>query len=100
MVKKRKKNNKELFTILALLIGLFAITLFFIQQPEISEDIVKHDESCIPAECCHPKTCLDINEKPDCDDIYCTQECSPDTMDCGQGSCQRINGECQAVYNN
>ena len=101
MAKKRKKNNKELFTILALLTGLFIVTFFFISQPEISEtqEIDKNLNNCVPAECCHPKTCVDVGEKPICDDIYCTKECSPGTMDCGQGSCQRIEGKCQAVFN-
>lgn len=54
------------------------------------------DEDCVPASCCHANSCVAKNNAPSCIGIYCTQECSPDTLDCGQGRCACINNKCSA----
>ncbi len=56
------------------------------------------DTDCVPAECCHPDTCVPIEKAPNCNGIFCTQECAPSTLDCGQGSCGCIEGRCNAVF--
>ena len=56
------------------------------------------DADCVPATCCHPSNCVSINNKPNCEGIFCTQECAPNTLDCGQGSCQCIDGKCKAFF--
>jgi len=53
---------------------------------------------CVPAQCCHPTSCIDKKFAPDCTGVPCTLECSPGTMDCGAGYCARINGVCQVVW--
>jgi len=53
---------------------------------------------CLPAQCCHPTSCINRNYKSVCN-LLCTQECQPGTMDCGQGSCDCINNVCTAVVN-
>ncbi|PRQ06783.1 hypothetical protein [Enhygromyxa salina] len=58
------------------------------------------DVDCVPAQCCHPTTCVPASEAPDCSDIACTEECQGGTMDCGQGHCGCQDGACVAVIDN
>ena len=55
------------------------------------------DADCVPAECCHPTSCVAANQAPDCADVICTLECRPNTMDCGQGHCACQDGQCAAI---
>lgn len=64
---------------------------------EIGECITNED--CVYAQCCHPSSCVPITNKPNCEGIFCTQECAPGTLDCNQGSCKCIRGKCKAVFN-
>ena len=52
---------------------------------------------CVPAQCCHPTTCVHKSQAPDCSNIACTKECRPGTLDCGNGHCQCDDGSCKAV---
>lgn len=68
--------------------------------PEASESNVsgngaecKTDADCVPAQCCHPTACVPASEAPSCDDVMCTMECKPGTLDCG-GSCGCVEGQC------
>ena len=63
------------------------------EKPECST----HSD-CTPATCCHPKTCVPIAQKPNCDSAFCTMECSPGTLDCNQGYCACSRGKCSAVF--
>ncbi len=54
---------------------------------------------CVPAQCCHPTSCVLKDKAPDCDGMMCTMECKPGTMDCNQGQCEYINGKCEAISN-
>lgn len=56
------------------------------------------DEDCVPAQCCHPDSCINIDYRPNCEGIFCTMECRPGTMDCGQGRCACIDNTCQVVW--
>jgi putative hemolysin len=53
---------------------------------------------CVPEFCCHSSTCVDLEHKPNCTDIFCTQECMPGTMDCGQGHCVCLNNTCKVEW--
>ena len=55
--------------------------------------------TCVPASCCHPTECVTSDQAPDCSGLLCTQECVPGTLDCQQGYCEAIDGECVAVFN-
>ncbi|MEK6850875.1 MAG: hypothetical protein AABX85_04840 [Nanoarchaeota archaeon] len=57
-----------------------------------------NDADCVPASCCHSKSCVVKSGAPDCKRIFCTQECSANTLDCGQGSCACVNNKCLAVF--
>jgi hypothetical protein len=54
------------------------------------------DADCVPAECCHAKTCTSKDKAPDCTDMMCTLDCRAGTMDCGWGKCVCQNGQCAA----
>ena len=56
------------------------------------------DDHCVPAQCCHPTSCVPISQAHDCSGLMCSQECVPGTMDCGQGSCVCVKGECQVEW--
>ena len=52
------------------------------------------DTECVPKTCCHPSACVHASQQPDCSDIYCTADCKPNTIDCGQGACKCMNQKC------
>ena len=54
---------------------------------------------CVPATCCHPTQCVPESQAPNCSDIFCTQECQPGTMDCGQGYCGVVDNKCAVIWN-
>ncbi len=56
------------------------------------------DADCVPAQCCHPTSCLLRENAPSCSGIVCTGECAPGTMDCGCGHCACIKGECRIEW--
>lgn len=56
-----------------------------------------NDNDCVPASCCHARTCVAASEKPTCKGVYCTQVCEPETLDCGQARCSCIQQRCVVV---
>jgi hypothetical protein len=51
---------------------------------------------CVPAQCCHPTSCINkVAQKP-CDGILCTESCEG-PLDCGAGSCGCVQGTCSVV---
>lgn len=52
---------------------------------------------CIPAQRCHPTSCIPVSDKQDNSGTICTLDCAPGTLDCGQGSCICTNGKCGAL---
>ena len=64
---------------------------------DINENLsCNEDSDCVPAGCCHPTSCINKDFKEDCSDIFCSMECAPDTMDCGQGRCICEENKCKA----
>ena len=56
-------------------------------------------EICVPASCCHATECVLKDEAPNCSDSICTMSCEPDTLDCGHGRCEYVDGKCGVVWN-
>ena len=54
------------------------------------------DADCVPAQCCHPTSCVKQAAKPSCTDIMCTMSCEG-SLDCGAGSCGCTNGRCSVI---
>lgn len=63
-----------------------------------TETSCQTDSDCVPAECCHPTSCINTRFKSVCN-LFCTQECSG-PLDCDAGSCQCINGKCAVKSSN
>lgn len=83
-------HNKKLFWIIIILIIALIVLVWSILQNAEKVD-------CVPAICCHPIECVSIEEAPDCSGVVCSAECKPGSLDCGQGSCEFVEGECVAV---
>lgn len=56
------------------------------------------NSDCLPTSCCHPSKCTSADKAPNCKGTFCTMECSPNSLDCGQGSCACVNNKCAAVF--
>lgn len=53
------------------------------------------DADCVPAQCCHPTSCVNkVAQKP-CNEM-CTMNCQG-PLDCGAGSCGCVQGQCSVV---
>jgi len=53
-------------------------------------------DDCVPAECCHPTSCINkINERA-CNNVACTKSCEG-PIDCGAGRCGCVSGKCSVV---
>ncbi len=53
------------------------------------------DDDCVPAECCHPASCINKANKGVCT-LLCTMSCEG-PIDCGAGRCGCVNGKCSVV---
>lgn len=51
---------------------------------------------CVPAQCCHPTSCINRVAAPDCKDAICTMSCEG-PLDCGAGTCGCVQGTCTVV---
>ena len=54
----------------------------------------KSDDDCVPAECCHPRSCVPVGQRPACKGVMCTMDCRGGTLDCGGGLCLCQAGHC------
>jgi hypothetical protein len=59
------------------------------------DDRCTSDGDCVPASCCHAKSCVAKAQKPECKGIMCSMHCEAETMDCG-GGCGCQAGHCVA----
>jgi len=97
-----KRERIVLFIIIAIMIvGTVVILtqLNFNDADDIKIRECQTDSDCVPSSCCHSYSCVPISFRPNCQETFCSSECTPGTLDCGQGSCLCQNGKCQAVFN-
>ena len=85
---------KSIILIILAVIVLAAIIFMLVPKPvsECDPDIAS---SCVKATCCHATSCIAAEKAPNCSNTMCTQECEPNTLDCG-GSCSCEQGKCTA----
>ncbi len=87
--------NKTILLVVIIILTVLALySQVDLENPK--EIYCEKDSDCVPAQCCHPTSCVNKNYAPDCSGIFCTMECKPDTLDCGQGKCVCINNKCEA----
>ncbi len=53
------------------------------------------DSDCVPAQCCHPTSCINKQYKGVCT-VLCTQICMG-PVDCGAGRCGCVKGHCTVI---
>jgi len=54
-----------------------------------------NDSQCVPAQCCHPTSCINAAYKEVCTEL-CTLECKG-PIDCGAGHCACVDGTCKVI---
>ena len=96
--------NKLIFILFLIVIislsGCNEINNTLINNTQTEETLTcEINEDCVPSSCCHPNSCINKNNAPSCFQTICSMNCAPDSLDCGQGSCQCINNQCGAVFN-
>jgi hypothetical protein len=105
--KSRIVHNRKLFYTIIILLIILGVLIYFIVKINNSKKITENntseinksnseclsDSNCVPNSCCHPSKCVGINEKPKCDRIFCSEECSG-PLDCGAGTCACVNHTC------
>jgi hypothetical protein len=82
-------------------IGLVFVIIAFrpVDVSNIPEHLVcSSDDDCIPEGECHPTSCINEDFIVRYSDMFCTTECAPGTMDCGQGSCICHDNECVVMW--
>ncbi|MBI2666498.1 hypothetical protein HYX13_02705 [Candidatus Woesearchaeota archaeon] len=89
------------------MVGLFLVVSFILVScnPSLSSQIPAEkqcvfDSDCVPAGCCHPADAVNKDFAPDCSETFCTMECAPNTLDCGQGEVKCVDKRCVAVLEN
>jgi hypothetical protein len=73
--------------------GLKSKPAFVTTAGELFPPECDEDADCVPAQCCHPADCVIREKRPYCNNVFCTKECRPGTLDCG-GRCECINYRC------
>jgi hypothetical protein len=58
-------------------------------------DVCSVDSDCVPAQCCHPTSCINKAHKGVCN-LLCTQVCQG-PIDCGAGHCGCVAGTCRVI---
>ena len=53
------------------------------------------DDDCVPAQCCHPTSCINKAFKGVCNEL-CSDVCQG-PLDCGAGSCLCVDNKCATV---
>ncbi|MFP4119348.1 MAG: hypothetical protein ACLFTH_04810 [Candidatus Woesearchaeota archaeon] len=95
-------KKEILIPVILIVAGIIFITVPYITStqydPGNATAECSADADCVPASCCHPTACVPAEQAPECSDVFCTEECRPGTLDCGQGSCSCMDGHCEAVY--
>ena len=97
--------DRKVLAAMAGIIGLAVVMLVFrpVSVPDVSEVpdelFCTSDSDCVEEQICHPTSCINSGFKEESEPVFCTAECAPGTMDCGQGYCACINNQCKVVFN-
>ena len=92
---KIEHNRKLFWIIIFLVIVLIAIVVYAVNGDFNEDEIIGClvDSECVPSSCCHSESCVLVGDAPECNDIFCSQECSG-PLDCGAGDCGCVDKKC------
>jgi len=76
---------------------LLAIIIFGGTEFRTNRYFCNSELDCTAEQCCHPTSAINKDFAPDCSDMVCTAECSPGTIDCGNGEIKCVKNLCLAV---
>ncbi len=97
-------HNKKLLWIIGILFVFFIIVIYLNVKINRAEKEKQGnyecniDSDCVHSACCHPDSCVAIENAPDCSTAFCSQVCSG-PLDCGAGYCGCINNKCEIISN-
>jgi hypothetical protein len=96
----KKKSKINILILLALILVVMTILLItslnkYNEVPSPSNTACVYDSDCVPAQCCHPDSCINKDYKSVCN-LMCTAICSG-PLDCSAGSCGCVKGECSVI---
>ncbi len=90
--------DKTIYIMLVILIAALAFAVFQRGNPtEAPKGECFEDTDCVPATCCHPTEAVNKEFRPNCSNVFCTEECQPNTLDCGQGKIKCIKNKCEVL---
>ena len=94
-------HNKKLFWVIIILMVLLGVLVYFIVREggNSEEDMIAKcqvDSDCIPDSCCHATGCVNQENKPNCNRVFCTAVCQG-PLDCNAGYCGCVDGACGVV---
>jgi hypothetical protein len=89
-------NKNGFFTGLIIVVVLLVAGFFWFISNWDFEDA---ETTCVPADCCHASECVFENEAQNCSEVLCSTNCESGTLDCGQGHCGIVDGECEVIWN-
>lgn len=93
------KKKAAISIIIILIVIIIGVDIFFSLKSNKPNVVLPSEtcnvySDCVPAQCCHPTSCINKNYKTVCN-LACTQGCSG-PLDCG-GSCGCAEGKCYVI---
>ena len=92
-MKKRSVIILSIILILVIIIGLM-----FFKKPSSGNLECVEPSDCVASSCCHAEGCVAKENAPNCEGVFCTMVCSG-PLDCGQGICGCVKGNCEVIQN-
>jgi hypothetical protein len=98
-MRKHSHVRVAILLIIILVIAAAIIAgLYFLKKPSLTE--CSSNSDCVPEQTCHPTQCVLSSQIPsEKSMLFCSQECKPNTLDCGQAECVcSTNKKCQTKF--
>lgn len=90
---------KKIVMLIIILLMLACEQQDFIDIENKTKYYCTSDSDCVAETCCHPNTAVNKDYRPNCSGLFCTTECMPRTLDCGEGNIKCISNNCSVILN-
>lgn len=74
------------------------LTLFLVACSQTIGVECVNDKECTANKCCHADEAVSVENAPNCESVFCTMDCQPGTLDCGQGEVKCVNNKCEVRF--